>query len=66
MTVEKHPSCVFFPPRFTEIPFLRNKIHVGHGRDEILDLSLLRAMAQPCYILACYLAVLERTGKGLQ
>ena len=40
--------------KYMELPFVRNKLRTFSGRDEIRDLNVLKCMAQPAYIVACY------------
>lgn len=52
-------------PRYTEIPFLRSKLKDFLGnRDEIMELTLLKAIAQPTYIIACYVVAMEGRDAG--
>ena len=45
--------------KYMDVPFLRETMKTFSGRDEVRDLTLLNCMAQPAYIVACYMITCE-------
>ena len=46
--------------RYMEIPYLKRLRDFASNKDEITELSILRAMAQPAYVIACYMVLLDK------